>query len=106
MCDGEGLFLKLTAFLIVTLLRHYTFTYVLSPPGIGLALVAAVKGYRLILVMLDKNSLEKVNLFILYRILKQVPTGVPAETCYQGDGTIIIIIINNYHYITNDTHKY
>lgn len=27
--------------------------------GIGLALVAAVKGYRLILVMLDKNSLEK-----------------------------------------------
>lgn len=58
--------------------------------------------------MLDKNSLEKVNLFILYRILKQVPTGRPAETCYQGDGTIIIIIIiiNNYHYITNDTYKY
>ena len=29
--------------------------------GIGLALVAAIKGYRLILVMLDKNSMEKVN---------------------------------------------
>ena len=57
--------------------------------------------------MLDKNSLEKVNPFILHCILKQVPTGRPAETCYQGDGTIIIIIIiNNYHYITNDTHKY
>ena len=101
MCDGEGLFLKLTVFLIVTLLTHLC---TLSP-GIGLALVAAVKGYRLILVMLDKNSLEKVNPFILYRILKQVATGRPAETCYQGDGTIIIIIIN-YHYITNDTHKY
>ena len=32
--------------------------------GIGLALVAAIKGYRLILVMLDKNSMEKVWILV------------------------------------------
>lgn len=49
--------------------------------GVGLALVAAVKGYRCIFVMPDKMSDEKVNLLRAYGAeVVIVPTNVPADS--------------------------
>lgn len=66
LCTTDVLY---TAYIIYTT-TCWSMVVLFSPLiGIGLALVAAVKGYRLILVMLDKNSLEKVILthFILFK---------------------------------------
>lgn len=49
--------------------------------GVGLALVAAVKGYRCIFVMPDKMSDEKINLLKAYGgEVVIVPTNVPSES--------------------------
>src|SRR6184192_4892370 len=48
--------------------------------GVGLAIVAAQRGYRCIFVMSDKMSLEKVNLLEAYGAQVVVcPTAVPPE---------------------------
>lgn len=49
--------------------------------GVGLALVAAVKGYRCIFVMPDKMSNEKINLLRAYGAeVVIVPTNVPPDS--------------------------
>jgi cystathionine beta-synthase len=49
--------------------------------GVGLALVAAVKGYRCIFVMPDKMSEEKINLLRAYGAeVVVVPTNVPPDS--------------------------
>ncbi len=49
--------------------------------GVGLALAAAVKGYRMIFVMPDKMSEDKVNLLRAYGAeIVITPTSVPADS--------------------------
>ncbi len=49
--------------------------------GVGLALVAAIKGYRCIFVMPDKMSDEKINLLRAYGAeVVVVPTNVPPDS--------------------------
>src|SRR5687767_16001981 len=49
--------------------------------GVGLAMVAAVKGYRCIFVLPDKMSSEKVSLLKAYGAEVVVtPTGVPPDS--------------------------
>jgi cystathionine beta-synthase len=49
--------------------------------GVGLAMVAAVKGYRCIFVMPDKMSVEKIRLLQAYGAeVVSVPTKVPADS--------------------------
>jgi cystathionine beta-synthase len=55
--------------------------------GVGLAVVAAVKGYRCIFVLPDKMSDEKVNLLRAYGAeVVKVPTNVPPDSpeSYSG----------------------
>src|SRR5579863_2181726 len=48
--------------------------------GIGLALVAAVRGYKAIFAMPDKNSREKANILKAYGAEVIIcPTNVPAD---------------------------
>ena len=49
--------------------------------GVGLAMIAAVKGYRLIVVMPDKMSTEKIRLLRAYGARVVItPTAVPPES--------------------------
>ncbi len=55
--------------------------------GVGLALVAAVKGYRCIFVMPDKMSREKIDLLRAYGAeVVIVPTNVPADSPESYNG--------------------
>ncbi len=49
--------------------------------GVGLAMVAAVRGYRAVFVMPDKVSIEKINLLKAYGAEVVItPTSVPADS--------------------------
>jgi len=55
--------------------------------GVGLALVAAVKGYRCIFVMPDKMSQDKINLLRSYGAEVVVtPTSVPPDSAESYNG--------------------
>lgn len=55
--------------------------------GVGLALVAAVKGYRCVFVMPDKMSREKINLLRAYGAEVVVtPTSVPPDSPESYNG--------------------
>jgi cystathionine beta-synthase len=55
--------------------------------GVGLALVAAVKGYRCIFVMPDKMSQDKINLLKAYGAEVVItPTSVPADSPESYNG--------------------
>jgi len=56
--------------------------------GAGLALVAAIKGYRCIFVLPDKMSQEKINLLRAYGAeIVITPTSVPADSPESYNGT-------------------
>ena len=50
--------------------------------GIGLAMVAAVKGYKLILVMPESMSIERRKLMSVYGASFELTPGEGNERCY------------------------
>src|SRR6201997_4764064 len=55
--------------------------------GVGLAMAAAVKGYRCIFVLSDKMSAEKIALLKAYGAEVVItPTGVPADSPESYNG--------------------
>jgi cystathionine beta-synthase len=83
--------------------------------GTGLAMVAAVKGYRAILVMPDKVSIEKINLLKSFGAdVVITPTSVPPdspESYYEVAKRIVretpgAYLANQYHNPTNPEAHY
>ena len=60
-----------------------TATQTILPPGIGLALAAAVKGYRCIIVMPEKMSNEKVSVL---RALGAEIVRTPTSAAFDSQG--------------------
>ena len=83
------LLLPLTSLLFFVLLSSPTLITLSSPllspppPGIGLALVSAVKGYRCVIVMPEKMSNEKVSVL---RALGAEIVRTPTSAAFNSPG--------------------
>lgn len=69
----------------------FSLPFLLSLPGIGLALVSAVKGYRCVIVMPEKMSNEKVSVL---RALGAEIVRTPSSAAYNTPGEYLVHVFS------------